>query len=256
MERIINKVLKELNEYWKFIEKAKTIDKKYNNIQFQKEDVVNIIRGYEKETFCIEKQNKNKIYISYYGHPYITIITFMEAIKKQRDIVLVTDEFGLAINSVLVELFNDIVKELRIKMSVQLKSLLTIKDLKNQIMPEDKLVCVGNENTYFKFLKNEMTPIFVPYNNIQLYCREDELEELNRSIYDICMENLLEIEIFGEEENLEDVVSEMNQFAYSCVLLTKNKEEKEYFENNIKKQCFINKNPIQLTKVEFPKNLF
>lgn len=256
MERIVKRILAELNEYWKFVDRAKKIDKKYTNIQFQIDDVINIVKRYEKEEYCKEKHDNSKLYISYYGHPYITVITFMEALKKQRDIVFVTDEFGYAINSVLVQLFNDVIDELRLKNTIQLKSLISIEDLKEQLKPDDKLVCIGNLSIYFQYLKKELTPIFVPYNNIQLYCKEDDFEELNRSIYDLCMENFLEIEIFGEDDELEEVIDEMNQYAYTCVLFTKNKEEKEFFKKNITKNCFINKNPIELTKIEFPKNLF
>lgn len=257
MKRIVNLIQKELNQYWKYIEKAMKIDQKYDYVHIYQEEMISMIQSYEIESLQKPSLLQPDIVVSYYGYPYITIKVCMEAIQKQRNLILATENFCLAVNSVIVEIFQNIIKESNMNIAIKLKDSIGMTNWKTLQNEENQIVCIGNENTYFELLKNSIQADFVPFNNIQLYVSDPELEELKKTIYQACIKNYFDLEIFGEEDDLDEVINEMNEFAYTCVLLTRDDQMAQKFRNKIsKKECFINQNPINFTKVKIPKNLF
>ena len=248
MERIIRAVIEEINEYWSYIEKAINVDKKYGNINLKKDELINIISSYSEEKMKEEKSD-SKVLVSYYGYPYITASICMDSIIKRTDLILLTEDFCLAINSVLVEIFNNIIKEIRSDVKIEIKDSMQIDKIK-RLNDKSQLICIGNESTYINFYRADLNPTFIPFNNILLYCGDTELEDLKRKIYDVCMENYFEIEIFGEEDNFESVIDAMNNSECAKVLLTRGEEEKRIFKEKIKGKYYINKNPIQYIKTK------
>ena len=80
-----------------------------------------------------------------------------------------------------------------------------------------------------------------------LYCDTKELEKLREAIFIYANENQYEIEILYEE-NIDDIINIINSdvFVNVAVLLTRNPQNKEKFEKNIKdKEIYVNDNPFK-----------
>ena len=251
IENFCDKLITEIKENENTIKSLNEIDRKYYDKLVNIEDFIKIIESYKDKKQ--EKLNKNILCI-YNGNPEITLKLCLEAIILQTNFILDTQDFMVGINKIIVELVNNILKESNTELF--LFNLLTISEIKKLEEKVDKVLCIGNTNEFIKLSGQELYKWdFYTYKSLELYCENDELEELQKLIYDYSMTNQYEVEVFVKD-NIENIIGQINEFGngYCAVLLSKNKEHIKLFEEKIDAEFVcINENPYNKISFDIKK---
>ena len=252
--KILKELKSELKDNVSNIKKLNEIDYKYNKKIVNVQKLIDIIDDYMEDT-CTNKKTKNYI-VSYYGEPLVTIQICILALLNCQRVNLLIDDFCLGVNKLIVELFNDILNDYRIENLVSLdnfKSKNDIDSVKDQI---DKMYCLGNYNVYTVCKKIDGLNIeYVPFNNLDIYCENPELEELSQKILETCLENGIEAEVY-EDMDIDEAIDSINNYGkkYCSIILTKNDDYMNRFKKEVKsKFVFINENPLKKETFLIPK---
>lgn len=244
-KKILNDIILEIKDNKKEFKRVNDIDKNIYDTNIDIEKLVNIIKNSQEKELILNKNSKN-ILISYYGSPYITLELCIEAIKTNNKLILAIEDYMLGINKLIVNIVQNILNDYRIENKIFIFNLLD-KNVIAQNAEIDKVICIGNKNTFELYKKIQINNlIYYPFNNIDLYCDTDELEELQEMIYQYAEKNFIDLEIYDEFENINRAVEYLNKYGnkFCTVLLTKSKENEEIFRNNIiSKYIFVNENP-------------
>ena len=244
-KKILNDIMLEIKDNKEEFKRINDIDKNIYDTNIDIEKLVNIIKNSQEEELILNKDSKN-ILISYYGSPYITLELCIEAVKTNNKLILAIEDYMLGINKLIVNIVQNILNDYRIENKIFIFNLLD-KNVIAQNTEIDKVICIGNKNTFELYKKMQINNlIYYPFNNIDLYCDTDELEELQEMIYQYAEKNFIELEIYDEFENINRAVEYLNKYGnkFCTVLLTKSKEKEEIFRNNIiSKYIFVNENP-------------
>ena len=85
-----------------------------------------------------------------------------------------------------------------------------------------------------------------------MYCLDEALEELNRSIYDYASDNFFEVEVL-DEEDIEEAIRIIN-LKKDCiaVVLTKDENLQNVFKEKIKNKLYINENSFSKEEMNIP----
>lgn len=257
---IFNKICKELKtelrDAKKEIQKLNQIDYEYNKKVVYLEKLLETIDLYiDKEPVRKETQNWMVVY---YGNPVVTIELCLLALLNGQMINLVIDDMCLGVNKLIVELYKDILRDYK------LFDIVTFNNYeKKELIEEkkeylDKLVFLGDKNLY-NVCKNisNIDIEYVPYNIIDIYCEDEEFEDLAREIFNYCFENSIEAEIY-EDMDFDDVVDAFNNFGekYCSIILTQNTEYAERFKKEVNsKFLYVNENPFKDENIRIP-NIF
>lgn len=212
--------------------------------QIKLEEFIKIIDSY-KNSECILEDDERKLVI-YKGDPYLTLHICLQALIKRIKVILIHDEFMLGVNEVLLAIFNEALKEHNIFNLVNRESDYSINKIKEIEKLVDGIVVIG-DTSVFQGLDIEKNIKYYPYNNIMLYCENEELEELQEAMYIYANENQYEMEILYED-TLEEAINIINsdEFVNMAILLTKSEESKTDFETLIKdKDVYVNNNPFK-----------
>ncbi len=212
--------------------------------QIKLEEFIKIIDSY-KNSECILEDDERKLVI-YKGDPYLTLHICLQALIKRIKVILIHDEFMLGVNEVLLAIFNEALKEHNIFNLVNRESDYSINKIKEIEKLVDGIVVIG-DTSVFQGLDIEKNIKYYPYNNIMLYCENEELEELQEAMYIYANENQYEMEILYED-TLEEAINIINsdEFVNMAILLTKSEESKMDFETLIKdKDVYVNNNPFK-----------
>lgn len=212
--------------------------------QIKLEEFIKIIDSY-KNSECILEDDERKLVI-YKGDPYLTLHICLQALIKRIKVILIHDEFMLGVNEVLLAIFNEALKEHNIFNLVNRESDYSINKIKEIQKLVDGIVVIG-DTSVFQGLDIEKNIKYYPYNNIMLYCENEELEELQEAMYIYANENQYEMEILYED-TLEEAINIINsdEFVNMAILLTKSEESKMDFETLIKdKDVYVNNNPFK-----------
>jgi len=212
--------------------------------QIKLEEFIKIIDSY-KNSECILEDDERKLVI-YKGDPYLTLHICLQALIKRIKVILIHDEFMLGVNEVLLAIFNEALKEHNIFNLVNRESDYSINKIKEIEKLVDGIVVIG-DTSVFQGLDIEKNIKYYPYNNIMLYCENEELEELQEAMYIYANENQYEMEILYED-TLEEAINIINsdEFVNMAILLTKSEESKTDFETLIKdKDVYVNDNPFK-----------
>ena len=256
-----NKKMKLLNEIKESVIKDKEFFEQATEIDFKKwkkkldldifSKMIDEYIEMEKNnhTAIIEEGNTQieKIVISYYGNPYVTWILCIQAIIYQKQLLLETGEFMLSTNTFIVNMVNQILKENHLP--TLLIDCIEIVDKKAIIEKEIKTIIIGatqNKAEYFgKY-------IYIPYNNYIIYCADEELEKLSKSIYDYACNNFFETEVLFEED-IEEAIAIINLHK-DCiaVILTKDTNLQKMFREKIENKLYINENPFSKEEINLP----
>lgn len=256
-----NKKMKLLNEIKESVIKDKEFFEQATEIDFKKwkkkldldifSKMIDEYIEMEKNnhTAIIEEGNTQieKIVISYYGNPYVTWILCIQAIIYQKQLLLETGEFMLSTNTFIVNMVNQILKENHLP--TLLIDCIEIVDKKAIIEKEIKTIIIGatqNKAEYFgKY-------IYIPYNNYIIYCADEELEKLSKSIYDYACNNFFETEVLFEED-IEEAIAIINLHK-DCiaVILTKDTNLQKMFREKIGNKLYINENPFSKEEINLP----
>ena len=200
-------------------------------------------------TVMIEDENTQieKIVVSYYGNPYVTLILCIQAIIYQKQLLLETGEFMLSTNTFIVNMVNQILKENHLpKLLIHC---IEILDKKAIITTNIKTIIIGATQSKAEYLGKY---IYIPYNNYIIYCVDEELEDLCRSIYEYSSNNFFEAEVLFEED-IEEAIGIIN-LHQDCiaVILTKDINLQKLFRERIKNKLYINENPFSKEEINIP----
>ena len=256
-----NKKMKLLNEIKESITKDKAFLEQSAEIDFKKwkkkmdfDTFSKIIDQYiemEKRNYSAMTEEGNsqieKIVISYYGNPYVTLILCIQAIIYQKQLLLEAGEFMLSTNAFIVNMINQILQENHLpKLLIHC---IEIVDKKAIIEKEIKTIIIGATQNKAEYLGKY---IYIPYNNYIIYCMDEELEELSNSIYDYAFNNFFEAEVLFEED-IEEAIEIIN-LKKDCiaVILTKDTKLQNLFREKIKNKLYINENPFSKEEINIP----
>ena len=185
--------------------------------------------------------------VSFYGNPYVALNMCIQAIIYQKQLLLETGEFMLSTNQFIVKMINQILEENHLpKLLIHC---IEILDKKAIIEKEIKTIIIGAIQKKAEYLGKYK---YVPYNEYILYCLDEDLEELNRSIYDYASDNFFEVEVL-DEEDIEEAIRIIN-LKKDCiaVVLTKDKNLQNVFKEKIKNKLYINENPFSKEEMNIP----
>lgn len=252
--KLLNEIKESITKGKEFLEQAMDIDLK----KWKKKLDLNIFSKVINEYIEMEKKNDivmveegytqiEKIVISYYGNPYVSFILCIQAIIYQKQLLLETGEFMLSTNTFIVNMVNQILKENHLpKLLIHC---IEIVDKKAIMENEIKTIIIGATQNKAEYLGKY---IYIPYNNYTIYCADEELEELSKSIYDYACNNFFETEVLFEED-IEEVVEIINlQTDCIAVILTKNTNLQNFFREKIENRLYINENPFSKEEVNIP----
>lgn len=219
-------------------------DVKVYKKQVKIEEFINIINSY-KNSECILEDDERRL-VLYKGDPYLTLHICIQSLIKRIKVILIHDEFMLGVNEVIFAIFQEALREHNIFNLVNSEKGYSVNKIKEIEKLVDGIVVIG-DTTLYQALDIEKNIKYYPYNNIMLYCENEELEELQEAMYMYANENQYEMEILYED-TLEEVIDIINsdEFVNMAILLTKSEESKMDFENLIKnKEVYINSNPFK-----------
>lgn len=254
--KLLNEIKEVFTKNKNFLEQATQIDLK----KWKKRIDLNIFSEIIDKYIEMEKKNHTvivedtsakveKIVISYYGNPYITLALCMQAIIYKKQLLLETGEFMLSTNTFIVNTVNKILQENHL--SELLIHCIEIVDKKAIIEKKIKTIIIGVTQKKAEYLGKY---IYIPYNNYIIYCLDEELEELNKNIYEYAIDNFFEAEVLFEED-IEEAVKIINlQKDCIAVILTKDKNLQKLFKENIKSKLYINENPFSKEEFNLPVN--
>ena len=252
--KLLNEIKESFIKDKEFFEQATEIDfkkwkKKMDLTVFSKIIDEYIEMENNNHTVMIEEGNTQieKIVISDYGNPYVTWILCIQAIIYQKQLLLETGEFMLSTNNFIVNMVNQILKENHLpKLLIHCAE---IVDKKAIVENEIKTIIIGATQNKAEYLGKY---IYIPYNNYIIYCADEELEELSKSIYDYAFNNFFETEVLFEED-IEEVIAIMNlQKDRIVVILTKDTNLQKLFREKIKNKLYINENPFSKEEINIP----
>ena len=252
--KLLNEIKESFIKDKEFFEQATEIDfkkwkKKLDLAIFSKMIDEYIEMEKNNHTAIIEEGNTQieKIVISDYGNPYITWILCIQAIIYQKQLLLETGEFMLSTNTFIVNMVNQILKENHLpKLLIHC---IEIVDKKAIIEKEIKTIIIGATQNKAEYLGKY---IYIPYNNYIIYCADEELEKLSKSIYDYACNNFFETEVLFEED-IEEAIAIINlQKDSIVVILTKDTNLQKLFREKIKNKLYINENPFSKEEINLP----
>lgn len=252
--KLLNEIKESFIKDKEFFEQATEIDfkkwkKKMDLTVFSKIIDEYIEMENNNHTVMIEEGNTQieKIVISDYGNPYVTWILCIQAIIYQKQLLLETGEFMLSTNNFIVNMVNQILKENHLpKLLIHCAE---IVDKKAIVENEIKTIIIGATQNKAEYLGKY---IYIPYNNYIIYCADEELEELSKSIYDYAFNNFFETEVLFEED-IEEAIAIINlQKDCIAVILTKDTNLQNLFREKIENKLYINENPFSKEEINIP----
>lgn len=258
LNKVLNNIKTKLLENKEIILKLEQIDKQNfkNADKIDINKIISILEKYKEKSSIQSKINKN-IILSYYGDPYLTIELCIQSIICNNKIILAIEDFMLGVNTILIEIVKQVLKERKINNTLFIVNLIKHQEIKQNINNINKIICIGNKNIYNYYKKENIPNIeFYPYKNILLYCDTEELQELQKSIYKYGTVNNIEIEVIEIGENtLNKNIQNINKYAKTdtIVVLTKNKNTIDEFKQKVKNsKIYINENPFKNINIDFP----
>lgn len=242
-----DKLIEEVKENEKNIDEVNKIDRKYYSKIVNVDDLIKIIEDYRNKKE--EDLNKNILCI-YNGNPEITLKLCLESILLRSNYIMNIQDFMVGVNKIIIELANKVLKSFDTKL--YLFNLLSLNEIKNNEEFLDKILCIGNTNEFIKLSGQGLYKLdFYPYKSLEIYCEDDEFEELQKMIYEYSMTNQYEIEVFAKD-SISNIIGQINEFGngFCSVLLSKNKEHIKKFKEQVQSKIVcVNENPYN--KIEF-----
>lgn len=250
--KILDEIISEIKDNSDYIQKVNGIDKQFYKTNIEIDKLLNIIEKLKRKEL-VNNQTTNNILVSYYGDPYITLQLCIEAISTNNKFILVIEDYMLGLNKIIINIIKTILKDYRIENKIFLFNLIDKEEIINNKNLIEKIICVGNKNTFEVYKKMKLDNLsYYPFNNIDVYCDTDELEELQKMIYEYGIKNNIDVTIYDEFEDINFAINFINMegCGFCAVLLTKSKENEKIFKEKINsKYIFINENPFD--KYEF-----
>lgn len=231
--KIINEIILKLKNNKEQLERVEKIDKRYNNINIDLQEIIKYIENYKDKK--IEKRNQ-KIIAIYRGNPYITIDLCMQAILSNCKIILITEDVMYGVNTIITKIFQSESELIIFKNYMSNSSIIKISD------KIDKVIVIGDIGRYQTLRKSFNCIEFIPYNNIAVYLDNEKFEEIAQKICEYAEEYEDDIEFYTR--NIEDISKDT--FVDKVLLLTEDKKLIEKANKILKdKTILINRNPLE-----------
>ena len=260
METLINKIIKEIKLNEETIKKMNDIDSKYYEMKINIESIIDILKIFKNYKIKNQNVTKNTLTIAS-GNPYITIAICMKAIIENRNQIIDIEQRMLAVNAILVSIIQKVIKENKKRIEIKIENNVT-KEWINDSNIED-IEIIDNIEKYDE-LKNNIKSIknikSIHLLDIELYTdAEEELQELQDTIYDYCTENFIGIEIY-KEKNINELINKVSKIGDKNWLVILSKEtnitEEEIKQKTKYKKVTINKNPFKEINKTIAENIF
>ena len=242
------------------IKKMNDIDSKYYDMKINIESIIDILKIFKN--YKIKNQNVTKSALTIAsGNPYITIAICMKAIIENRNQIIDIEQRMLAVNAILVSIIQKVIKENNKRIEIKIENNVT-KEWINDSNIED-IEIIDNIEKYDE-LKNNIKSIknikSIHLLDIELYTdAEEELQELQDTIYDYCTENFIGIEIY-KEKNINELINKVSKIGDKNWLVILSKEtnitEEEIKQKTKYKKVTINKNPFKEINKTIAENIF
>lgn len=209
--------------------------------------IIELLDAYKNENVS-DTPKKEIIIASYYGTPYITVNLCIQALLKRKAILLVTEDSMLAVNKVLVTIFNTILEEYKIMELVKIFNLPNFEEINNISKDVDEVICIGNSNTYQQYKKMKIENLkFIHFKNMVIYTENLKYEDIQHELYKFATTNGIEVEVYDDVE-LDEFIEcmELDSATENVVVLTEQEETKKIIQEKIKnKKIYVNKNPFK-----------
>ena len=235
---MLTRIEKEIKENAEEIENLKKIDSKYSKMQIEIKKFLEIVEHYKEKNI----QNENKEIMVYCnGNPYILLNLVMIAITNNMNMKINIDNTMLGVNKLLLKIINDILKENKLNIQIEIS---------NEIQVMENTIFIDRINDY-NVLKNKVKNIkFIPYESLDVYLDSDEFDELFETIYNIAINSNIDIDIFEEDEGIENLIKYGK--GRRKLILTK---QKNIAEKYIGENIYINENPFKDEKIIFDEDI-
>ena len=242
-KKIIEKFKKEIISNKKEIEELKKENNKYNKKVLKVEDLVETIDIFEKAK--VKEKKKNNI-IFYYGNPFITIQVLLESIRCSNTANLCIENQCYAINKLLVKIFQEILKDFKIKNCISFDTY-KLKEVEEDLELFDTAIFIGNRTLYNLLRDKTTNEKYIPFDCLDILVLGSKYEDFAREILNVAIENDVETEIF-EDMKKDQAVEYLNQYGnkYMVLLLGTNKKDLNEISEKLKyKNILINENPFE-----------
>lgn len=232
-------------EFEKMLLESQKNDLKNYTKKIKIENLNDYIKEYEKKEE-VENTFKN-VEILLPGNPEIVFKLCLEAVRYNLNMIIGIDDFCVSQNSLLINFINQIIIECNLAINLKLKNIVTDEEIIKDSKIVDKIICIGNSNLYYR-LENKISNLKLnPYGIIEMYSDSEDFEEIRKNIYEYCMQNQFEIEIYDDLE-FNDALDAIKRDGYEfcSILISKDDEKIKLFKEKIKsKHVIINKNPFK-----------
>ena len=255
LKKIVDNTIEFLEDNTKMFCELEKKDKEVNDFNFDIKILISMIKEFKKRK--LNDKGLKRILVSHCGNPYITALLCFESLINNAEIIIAIDDICYALNYGFVKNFNDILKNQNIEYKIELKNNLSSEEVDKEKF--DKIVCLGNFNTYSSYEKCKSTPQFVPFMGIKIYYDSEDYRDLVYDLVNFAELNFYEIEIINYEEDFEDAIFIMNNSEddYCSTILSKDKKKKERFKKEINSEIIcVNENPFKKIKLEIPEKVF
>lgn len=260
METLINKIIKEIKLNEETIKKMNDIDSKYYDMKINIESIIDILKIFKNYKIKNQNVTKNTLTIAN-GNPYITIAICMKAIIENRNQIIDIEQRMLAVNTILVSIIQKVIKENSKRIEIKIENDVTQEWINDSNIEDIEII--DNIEKYDE-LKNNIKSIknikSIHLLDIELYTdAEEELQELQDTIYDYCTENFIGIEIY-KEKNINELINKVSKIGDKNWLVILSKEtnitEEEIKQKTKYKKVTINKNPFKEINKTIAENIF
>lgn len=244
---IIDKFKKQIISNRDVISKMLHIDITKCNQTTDINKIIELLEEYKNEKVSSYTE-KEIVLASYYGTPYITVNLCMQALLQKKAIIIAIEDSMLAVNEMLISIFNKILEEYKVIDLVKLFNLPSNEDINNISKDITSLICIGNSNTYqhYKTMKIENLK-FIPFKNMAIYSEDIKYEELQHQLYKYAITNGIEVEVYDDIEIDEFIeCMELDDWVDNIVVITQNEETKEKVKGKLQtKKIYVNQNPFK-----------
>lgn len=239
INEIIDNVIIKIKENKNELKKIEEIDKRYNNINIEVDNIIQYIENYRGKK--IESRKENIIAI-YRGNPYITIDLCIQAILYDCKVLLITEEVMYGVNAIITKIFQNILENLKMNKLITYKDCVENKSIIEKASKAHRVIVIGDAGRYQYLRKNIKNIEFKPYNNIAIYIDNEKFEGIVEKMCEYAEEYEDDIEVY--RQNIEDI--EKDIFIEKVLLLTEDENIiKKAKEKLITKKIIINKNPLE-----------
>jgi len=254
--KILQGIRKALKENEKYIKEANNIDLNHWKKVVEIEKLQEVVDKYLQTEEECNNDEMEKLIVNYYGNPYLTVSLCMQAILNHKILLLENSDYMLGVNTIVIDIINEVLKENKIQNLIYKVMRISTQDIEKVKAAGIRVVIIGARNNLYKY-KKDFNYKFFSYNNYNIYCENEELEELKTQIYKFAYENLYEMEVLYEKTP-QEAISAMNKNVDDIsVVLTKNTAAKEQYKNQIKTEgLYINTNPFGKEEFNVYKKYF